>query len=208
MSTALLVLALSLDGLGVGVSYGLRGIRLRWTTYLIIGACTALLMAVSMAAGEGITRIVSPSSARLAGGIVLVGVGLWQLLQTWRVYRLELGARGNPKPVVKVGIPYLGLVIQILVEPCAADADRSGDIDTVEALAVGTALGLDALGAGLGAAMAGFPVALVPLVSAGCIAFVGLGLILGRRPSPTTLARRAGTLPGLILVGLGLLRLW
>ena len=51
----------------------------------------------------------------------------------------------------------LGVVIQILRSPSKADMDNSGSISTQEAMWLGIALSLDAFGAGLGAALLGFP---------------------------------------------------
>jgi len=207
VSVALLVIALSVDSLGVGVAYGLRGIRLPLTSYVIMALCTGTLMSLSMAAGGWLGRLITPGLGHLVGGLVLVGVGFWQLLQGWNSYRREIAGPREPRPLLRLGIPSLGLIVQILVEPGAADVNRSGEIDAAESVALGVALGLDALGAGLGAAMTGFPPVTVPLVTLACVMFVGLGLALGRLPSRSELVRKSFALPGVLIIGLGLLRL-
>lgn len=206
LSVLALVLALSLDSFGAGLAYGLRAVRLRRGGYIIIALCTALLMGSSMAVGSGLAGLVSGYVARRLGALVLIGVGGWQLWQGWNGYRGSLN-QSSPAPVARIGIRPLGLVIQILVEPTRADSDQSGEIDAVEALALGFALGLDALGGGLGASLAGFSWLAVPLVSGACPLFVGLGQRAGGLPSRQWLARKGFALPGLLIMALGFLRL-
>ncbi|WP_372636321.1 manganese efflux pump, partial [Cohnella sp.] len=47
VSLLLLALAVSLDGFGVGVTYGLRGIRVPWVSIAIIAACSGLMLFIS-----------------------------------------------------------------------------------------------------------------------------------------------------------------
>lgn len=211
VSVLALAVALSLDSLGVGVAYGLRRIRVPWSLYVIVGLCTGTLMALSMGLGSHLSGYLSPLVARRTGGLVLVGVGLWQLYQGWQTYRQRLGApegddAGKPHQVLKLDLRALGLVVQILVEPAAADVDRSGQIDSKEAIALGLALGLDSLGAGFGAALAGYGGAVIPVVAVMCGLFVWFGLVAARS-ALSGLSRKANLLPGFLLVTLGLLRL-
>lgn len=206
ISAFALVVALSLDSFGAGLAYGLRSVRLNPAGYLVIAMCTAALMGASMAAGSGLAALISPVLARRLGALLLIIVGIWQLGQGWNSYRASLDA-SSPTGLVRIGIRPLGLIVHILVEPTQADRDRSGAIDTSEALALGLALGLDALGGGLGAAMAGFSWLAVPLVAAACPLFVGLGQRVVRLPAHRWLAGKAFALPGLLLMTLGLIRL-
>jgi len=212
VSVVALAVALSLDSLGVGVAYGLRRIRLPRSLYLIVALCTGALMGLSMTLGGHLSGYLAPVIARRAGGVILVLVGVWQLYQGWQSYRQRLAAPGNgeaaiPRQVLKLDLHSLGLVVQILVEPAAADFDRSGEIDTAESVALGLALGLDSLGAGFGAAMAGYSLAVVPVVAITCAAFVKLGLGAAGRPATDRLTRKAFFLPGVLLMLLGFLRL-
>lgn len=207
LSVVTLAVALSLDSLGVGVAYGLRRIRLPWTLYAIVALCTGTLMGLSMGAGGHLSGRLAPELARRAGGLILTGVGLWQLYQGWQGYRQRLNPAQALEPVLKLGVRSLGLVVQILVEPAAADVNRSGEIEGPEAVALGMALGLDSLGAGVGAAMAGYSLVLIPLVALSCAAFVRLGLSTARLAAVERLVHRAFAVPGVLLMVLGLLRL-
>ena len=60
------------------------------------------------------------------------------------------------KTLVKIEIKSIGLVINVLKKPTAADLDNSGSITGIEAFILGIALSLDAFGAGFGAALLGY----------------------------------------------------
>lgn len=209
-SGVVLAVALSLDSLGVGVAYGLRRIRAPWSLYLIVTLCAGGLMALSMGLGRQLSAYLDPGLARRAGGCILIAVGLWQLYQGRQGFRRGPAGPGRapvPRPVLRLGLPPLGLVAQILVEPAAADVDLSGHIDVPESMVLGLALGLDSLAAGLGLAMSGVSLALVPLVALSCAASVRIGLAAAGLPIMDSLVRRAFALPGVLLVFLGVLRL-
>ncbi|BAS29409.1 manganese efflux pump [Limnochorda pilosa] len=193
-----LVVALSLDGFFVGLSFGARRIQVPGRSLLTLAACSAVGLGASMAAARLVTGLTFVSGRALSGW-VLLAVGLWRLLQGWG--EAHAGQKG---PLLSFSLPQVGLVIQVLVDPARADRDLSGRIEPAEALILGVALSLDAVGVGL--AMAGLPV--TPLLPA----WVGLGLYTLTRTG-MELATRLGArwsrgrqrlLPGLILVILGL----
>jgi len=203
-----LTLAISLDGLAVGFAYGLRGVALRPVSYAVMAACTGILMACSMALGSALSAVIPGSLAHVLGGLVLVFIGLAQMVQSWRAHLAQTGDGESKGPVARFRIGLLGVVVEILRDPAAADINRSGVIDAGEAYALGLALGLDALGAGLGAALTGFSPLVIPLVAAACSGLVALGVLLGKSGLSATGAWRRGyLLPGMLLVLIGLVRL-
>lgn len=208
-SGVLLTLALSADGFVVGLHYGMRRIRLPWGSWAIIGASSALGMATSMLFGDVLAGRLSPGGAKTLGGALLIVLGSWQLLQGYSEYlRSERRSGSDPhKPLLKVRLRSLGLVVQILADPVRADADRSGTIDAREAALLGAALGADTLAAGIGVAMLGFGPAMILAVSLGLLALLAAGIWVGARSSALGLDGRGGLLPGLILVAAGLLQI-
>ena len=211
ISLLLLALVLSLDSLMVGLLYGLRGIRLPWGAMAIVSLATACLLTVSMASGRLLAATLSPVLANRLGALILALVGLWITYQT---IRTELSQRrsgpSEPQPLHKVWrlrLGSVGVVIEILREPGAADLDRSGHINPVEALFLGVALALDSVAAGLGAAMTGFSPVGLPLM-AGLTSF-GL-LAVGSRLSrylPFRLEGPWAAVHGVLLTLLGLYRM-
>ncbi|MCK9859296.1 sporulation membrane protein YtaF [Paenibacillus sp. ATY16] len=227
-SLLVLAFAVSVDGFGVGVTYGLRRIRIPLLSVVIIACCSGLVIFLSMIVGSWITGYLSPFVAKLIGAVVLVGIGTWALLQLRRSSR-EAGAaegqaegdsdhpagtnqelidRTHPVLVVIVELKRLGLVIQILRTPQAADVDKSGTISATEALMLGVALSFDAFGAGIGAAMIGLSPLLTPIMIAAASALFLLGgMRFGFRFSNWKGMQAISVLPGILLIIIGILKL-
>ncbi len=80
-SLLVLAFAVSVDGFGVGVTYGLRRIRIPLLSVFIIACCSGLVIFVSMQAGSLLTMFLSEFVSRLIGACVLMLIGVWALLQ-------------------------------------------------------------------------------------------------------------------------------
>lgn len=235
LSLAVLALAVSLDGFGVGVMYGLRKIRIPLASIAIISCCSGLVIFVSMQIGAWIAAYLSPSVTSAIGAAILIGIGLWAIVQMWRqrtdrepdvgqtgtaedgeagsyesAKRRDVTSEraGSFRTVLRIEIKRLGFVIEILRTPSLADVDRSGYISASEAVLLGVALSLDAFGAGIGAAFIGF----APLLTASVIVFAsGLfifgGLRVGLTYADTRWLQRLSVLPGCILIAMGIMKL-
>jgi len=204
-----IALAVSFDGLGVGASYGARGLEIPPSSLACISALTGVLMAVSMGAGGYLAGFVPPEAARFFGGVIIVALGAWQCWQGYlevleRKLRTADGAADYKLAAFRV--KPLGIVVQILKEPLAADRDASGSIDSAESVFLGVALGLDAFAAGFGASLGGFSWAIVPLVAIACPALILLGCRIGRSSAKFPSFRWSYALPGALLVIIGLLK--
>ena len=226
-SPVLLALALSLDGFGAGITYGMRKTKIPLLSILIISLCSGLVLFVSMQAGTMLQRMVSAEAASFVGAVILIALGCWSCIQQLRSTRepeslpardqgsselpvdqlapVEDGAR---KELFSLEFPKLGLVIQILKSPSSADLDDSGSISSWEAMWLGIALSLDAFGAGLGAAMLG----LSPLMTS-CVAalfsgtFLLLGMKIGFRAAGNRGMRYIAYLPAMLLIVMGIMKL-
>ncbi|OKP75773.1 sporulation membrane protein YtaF [Paenibacillus helianthi] len=80
-SLLLLAFALSLDGFGVGVTYGLRKMKIPLLSILIISLCSGIVIGVSMQVGVLLAKVVSPHAASSIGAVILVLMGCWSLFQ-------------------------------------------------------------------------------------------------------------------------------
>ncbi|WP_440118366.1 manganese efflux pump [Paenibacillus sp. QZ-Y1] len=249
ISLLALALALSLDGFGVGITYGLRRTKIPLLSIAVISICSGLVIALSMQVGVLLSHVVSPDVASMVGAVILIGIGAWSLLQLIRKHGkepLEADTRmGEGKNTIVTGMEIaqealskgrnqvlaldlaqsassgslermvftlelrkLGVVIQILRSPSKADMDNSGSISAQEAMWLGIALSLDAFGAGLGAALLGFPTlwtALVIALFSG--AFLSLGMRVGLRFAALRWMRRLSVLPALLLMIMGIMKL-
>ncbi|MGE5397309.1 MAG: sporulation membrane protein YtaF [Chitinophagales bacterium] len=198
----LLALAVSADGFGVGVAYGLKKIKIPILSILVICLASMLAIGASMVVGKGIALYFSPKLASVVGALALFFVGIWFLSDLWR------DSDDKRTEITSIRIRPLGVIIQILREPARADFDSSGVISYSEAFFLGAALAVDALGAGLGAAMAGYNL-LATIAAVGCCKFLvlNLGLRLGERLQRGFLKKYSPVIAGLILCLLGIAEL-
>jgi len=202
----LLALAVSIDSFSVGFTYGLRKIRIPFKSIAVISLCSACTLTVGMIIGHVIESILSPEMAESIGGIILIILGAWVLVQFFRTEK----ASSQPiipheKTIIDFEIKSLGIVIQILRKPMSADFDQSGTITGVEAYMLGLALSLDAFGAGIGAAMLDFsPTILATTVAIMSLLFIGIGLRLGKHFSENSWLQRFSFIPGVLLIIIGI----
>lgn len=205
----LLTLAVSLDGFGVGIMYGMRRIKVPLISIMIISLCSGLVIAASMYLGQFLLQAMTPEVAKRIGAFILIGIGVWAIVQLLLQKSNHVApSKTENKRVFYFEIKRLGLVIQILRTPVKADMDRSGIISATEATLLGIALSFDAFGAGIGAALIGFS----PLWTSLCIAissgiFIVLGLKTGVIFANINWLRKVSILPGFILIVMGIMKL-
>ncbi|MCF6138191.1 sporulation membrane protein YtaF [Pseudalkalibacillus berkeleyi] len=203
-----LTVAVSMDSFGVGVTYGVRGMKITFFSILLIAICSAMMLLAAMNLGTIISTFLSPSIAEKIGGILLIGLGIYVLWQFFKK-RDDRPDKGSDSPYIwNMEIRSLGIVIQILRTPHAADIDRSGTIVGLEALLLGLALSLDSFAAGLGASLLGFPHLQTALfVSTMSAFFLVSGMKLGKLLSNLPTMRFFSFLPGIMLIVLGFFKL-
>ena len=201
----LLALALSIDCLGAGFSYGLQKIMLPWYGILIICCCSGTVLAGSMLLGGWLEQFIAPALVRLLGAGLLIGLGFCILGKS--IQELVQQEEAD-QALFQWKIARFGIMIQILKEPRRADLDRSGMISSKEALWLGLALSLDSCGAGIGMALMGYS----PLWTSLCTAvsaclFLSAGLYLGDHVGERLSYKKIKLLPGCLLIFIGVLRL-
>lgn len=178
ISLLFLAFAVSLDSFGVGVTYGMRKITVPIRSILIIACCSGLVMLIAMSIGHGLSLLFTPEKAQITGGFILIGIGLWALINVYRH------------------------------KPLMADFDQSGSISPIEAVVLGMALALDAFGAGIGAALIGFsPWITASFIAMMSGLLVNLGIRFGSLFAEAKWLGKTILLPGLILITLGIMKL-
>lgn len=210
MMTALLfAVAISLDGLGAGIAYGIKKIRVPFLSLTVIGAVTLAMMGLAAATADWLGGFVAPRVAYSLGALLLILLGVWSMLQEWLKQCLPEEEAMTPGAQIKLDFGFLRLVIQVFKRPVEADVDHSGELCYGEAFILGLALALDALVAGFAAALAGgispgtvFAVAVVQM------AFIFCGGWLASASFMAELQNKFSYIPGGILIVLGLLRFW
>jgi putative sporulation protein YtaF len=208
-SLLLLAFALSLDSFSVGFTYGLRKMVLPLKSVLIIATCSASSLMIAVSIGHGLEKILSPSITASLGGIILIALGAWVLYQFFRPEKeKDSELLEHEKLIINFEIRSLGIAINILRKPMSADFDRSGTITGIEAFMLGFALSIDAFGAGIGAAMLGFPpIYLAVSVAVMSSLFLVLGIKSGAFFHKFNMVQKLTFIPGILLIIIGILKL-
>ncbi len=210
----LIALAVSLDSLVVGVSYGFRRVSISGAMMAVVASLSAALKVIAMLLGRSLVLWLSPAAAPRIGATILAALGVWFLLGAFfysrreRVRRRYESGPGNDedRALLAFRLRQLGVAVWVLDDPEAADMDDSRSISTGEAGLLGLALGFDAMGAGISAGLMQLPVVFTAVaVGLGTIMLLSVGTVLGarlQREMPASLGR---ALPGTILLALGCL---
>ena len=205
----ILALAISLDGFIAGMTYGLKGIKINLLAIGIISISSGIMVLVSMLCGSFLTNLIPGIWATKIGGLLLILIGCWLLYQSLQEVLLTNDHEDDSqRELFSFKIDSLGLIINILQEPVKADFDSSGTISKREALVLGAALALDAFGAGIGAAMAGYNILLTAiLVISFKFILLKSGVYLGTNTTADYCNTNLKLTPGFILIILGLIKL-
>jgi len=207
----LLAIGISLDGFVAGIAYGLRRVRIPLTSVGIASLVSGVAVLVGMQAGVFVGHYIDGGFVPRLGAVLLIGLGLWGMIQSQReadpaVISSSVQSKEEDM-ILRVKLQPFGLVIQVWKEPLTADLDCSGTIGGWEAVLLGLALALDAMGVGLAAALAGFPL-LATSSSIIVVSFLALsgGLLLGSHWAAQDKVSRGvfRYLPGGVLMTIGL----
>ena len=171
-----LVIAISLDGFGVGIVYGIRKIHVPFFSLFIIMICSGITVGLSMALGELLSSFISQNQTGTIGGIILISLGVLSLINLLKSKtNLKQSSFNSDNHTSQNNIPLSARI----------DLDQSGTISAREALILGIALSMDAFGAGIGISMIGyspFPLAIFIALMSGLFLYSGLkmGLFLSQ----------------------------
>lgn len=200
----LLGIGANLDNLGVGISYGIRRVRVGAAANLLIAGIALAVTAAALFLGHHAAALLPHVAAKHIGAGLLFAVGLWVGLEAW-LERLDEQLGQEPRRLLRLSLGVPGLWLEVLRDPQKADVDRSGVIDLREAGALGFALSLNNMATGLGGGLSHYPVVATAVVTAlGSWLTIAAGEWLGRRARLPWLGRVAGYVAMLLLVGLAL----
>lgn len=205
----------SLDALLVGISYGLRGIRVRLRQNLAISLVTLLGTCLSVGLGNRLADFLPEEAGNCAGSMVLILLGLYTAVKAFLpLRRREVREAKRRSARLPVG-PGCRLFCGPGLQPSGRRAlptrrdcrGRPPCLVPQEVLTLSLTLSLNNLSAGLSASLAGL--ALVPAAVASFVCsvlFLFSGNRLGAAPALQLAGRIADPLSGLLLIGLGLVQ--
>lgn len=177
MVTWLIMLAFtfssSIDNLGVGLSYGIRKINVRFDKNILISIICFLMSMAGITFGVWLSKILPGMLPVVIGAILLCIIGI----------RIILLAKPRKQETSKVNKNNANNNVQdILRNPEEAQFNKSGEIGWGEAVLLGIALAANALTNGVGAGLLGLsPLVISILAAIGSFITVWLGVKLGSK---------------------------
>ena len=85
----ILAVSLSMDALGIGISYGLRGIRVSWKARVVICAMSMMVTGAAVGLGSVLLEVIPLPAAKLLGCGMLLILGLVIIVQGFRKRKEE-----------------------------------------------------------------------------------------------------------------------
>lgn len=134
LSLILLAASLSIDALGIGLSYSIRKIKINFLPKIIISLISFIITYISIHFGTIVSEFIGILPAKIIGSSMLIIYG------TITIYQ---GIKKEPKNY---------------------DFDSSKNIDIKESIYVGIALSIDSFAGGLSYSIAGYKSFLIPII--------------------------------------------
>lgn len=214
LSILLLAIAVSFDSLAIGVTYGIAKIKIPTVPRILLSLVSAIFFFLAINLANILIEFFPSTVIDYLGGGILILLGVYSI---WRAGQLKNNdphlksqhrKQAVQQKIYKLKIPSLGLIINIIKEPLAADYDFSNIISNKEAILLGFALSLDAFGAGFSAAILKIPATATAIaVMIMNYIFVSQGLKGGIQINKKLNNPTIQWIPGLIIILLGIVKL-
>jgi len=202
----LLALSVSVDGFSVGITYGMRKVRFPFFSLLLIALMSGMMVFASMNIGRLLALFLSAQVERWLAAMILIALGGWAV---YNVYKPKRGESSSMELDGMQEVNKFSGAVQVLKRPELGDLDRSGVISQKEAMLIGLALSMDSFGAGISSSLLHFPsLSFALLVGVFNLLFIRAGLSLGYMMSKTRIMKKATMVPGVVLIVLGVIKLF
>ncbi|NLP47065.1 MAG: hypothetical protein GX347_08520 [Epulopiscium sp.] len=207
MDIILLAISISLDSLGIGASYGIKKIKIKPFSILIIVGISIAFLIGSFFVGQLCLVFISANIMKKVGSILLILFGSYLLSQA--IWHKQFSNLTNPIILKKWKIKSLNIIVNIIQEPIFCDMDQSGSIDGREALYIGIALALDTIVVGLSASVyeihLGWFILALAFINT---VFLKLGSYLGEKSSVFFSEQTLKIISSIIILALGVIKMW
>ncbi|MGU8319087.1 sporulation membrane protein YtaF [Clostridium perfringens] len=195
LSILLFVIAASLDILVVSLAYGLKDIKINFSSTLVIASISALGTFISMILGKFLVDLIPVKLGDIIGGLVLLLLGFYSIYSYFKEKKIltSHNSEDNSSPTF------------ILENPEVADKDKSGNIDFKESLALSLALALNNFGLGIGASISGLNIAFTTISTfIISLIFISLGFYLSKTIKSKNISKNSNLIAGIIIIILSL----
>lgn len=195
LSILLFVIAASLDILVVSLAYGLKDIKINFSSTLVIASISALGTFISMILGKFLVDLIPVKLGDIIGGLVLLLLGFYSIYSYFKEKKIltSHNSENNSSPTF------------ILENPEVADKDKSGNIDFKESLALSLALALNNFGLGIGASISGLNITFTTISTfIISLIFISLGFYLSKTIKSKNISKNSNLIAGIIIIILSL----
>lgn len=183
LSSLLFAISANTDNFVVGISYGIKKIKIGPASNLLIALINLAGTILSMSAGKAIFRFLPGKMSNFIGSIILILIGCYTVVS-------PLLAASHPD--------------RILENPEKADMDNSKSIEVKESVALAFALTINNMGLGIGASITGLNIIITSIFTLffGLLT-ITLGCLLGSRFLSKASSKGATIVSGLLIIALG-----
>lgn len=191
----------SLDALLVGISYGLRKIRIRTLKNLAISLVSLLGTCLSACLGSRLLPFLPPILAGCTGSIILMLLGAYYITK----WCFAVLAKQRIQAITQV---QAADKVQTITEILPTGKFDPVSLSPWETLILSLTLSLNNIGIGLSASMAGLQLLPAAVMTFSCSAlFLLCGNRLGQSRFLRLIGEAADPISGLLLIGLGIIQL-
>lgn len=204
LTDLLLVLATVTDVFLAALSYGSGGIRIPFSSNIIICSINTLMLSLAVCLSHTLSRFISTDVCTVISCTMLFAIGSVQFFQKGLKSFLKKHSGSG-----KLSFRFLdiGFVISVYIDETQADLDKSKILSPREAVSLAVAVGIDAVSGGIGAGFSEINVLRVSLLSIiFCILSVSLGGVIGRKINRK--GRDMGWVSGVFLMVLAAVKLF
>ena len=183
LSSLLFAISANTDNFVVGLTYGIKRIKIGWLSNLLIALISLLGTVISMCAGKLIFNFIPEIASNFIGGIILILIGAWSVFNLFFSKKTSDGILENPEN---------------------ADKDNSLNIDVKESVILALALTINNIGLGVGASITGLNIVLTSNFTFFLsLVMIEIGYVLGSRFFSKLFCKKATLISGLIIIALG-----
>lgn len=192
---------LSLDAFAAGIACGADGIHIPPRSTVVVSAICSALLGMSLLLGDVVSPFISERGAGAVSFAILVIIGASKLFDSAVKRVISRFAGGN------VSFKLFGFILNVYVNPQAADSDSSSTLSAKEAIPLAAAMSIDGLTVGFGVGIAGINAAFTVAAS---FVITALAVMLGTRLGKTLKKRTdgaAGWIGGTLLIIIAVFKL-
>lgn len=198
----LFALSANIDSFTVGISYGIKKMKISPLSTILIALIATTGTFLSMLLGKFIIKFMSENTANIIGSVSLILMGIWFIIDA----SIKEHCERNKKLCNAENnlLPYKNL----LDNPEIVDIDNSGYIDVKESIFLAFALTINNVGVGIGASITGINIFLATIFTL-ILSTIGLlaGCIIGNSYLSKFFGKFAPFISGISIIILGIYEL-